>query len=172
MKFWDNIQPEKIKLAYEGPISNRVISRLAEQIDREFQAKERIKRKLFSIFIEFAQNILFYSPTTHFANSRVKMSYFIIHEAQNAWILSAGNYIQNNKIENLKQRCLVINSLNTSELRKYRLDIIARPWAEKTKGAGIGLIKVALISNNHLEFTINKINDQLSFLTLSTKILK
>ena len=172
MKYWDNIQPNKIKLAYEGPISNKVISRLAEQIDREFQPKERIRRKLFSIFIEFAQNILFYSPITYFANSRVKMSYFIIHEEQNAWILSAGNYIQSHKADALEKRCLTINSLNNNELRKYRLDILARPWTQKAKGAGIGLIKVALISNNHLEFTINKINDQLSFLTLSTKILK
>ncbi|MDX2301662.1 MAG: SiaB family protein kinase [Microscillaceae bacterium] len=172
MKYWKDIQPDKIMLNYEGPISNSVISRLAGQIEDKFRPKECIKRKLFSIFIELAQNILYYSAITQKSNIRAKMCYFMIYEEKEAWVLSTGNYINTHKSVDLQQRCLLINSLSEQELRRYRLNILAQPWSEKAKGAGIGLVKVALISNNHLDISVKKMNEQLSFLTLSTKVSK
>lgn len=162
----------KTIVSYKGPISNMILVKISDEIKIKFRHKARISRKLFSIFIELAQNILYYSPELASSSEKGKIAHFSIEEENDHYLIIAGNYVENNTPEEMNARCKKINGMNEQELRNYRKNILENPPNKKSKGAGIGLIKVALTSGSPLLNSIDKVNDQYSFLTISTKIPK
>ncbi len=174
MKSWEAFfsKSDGSIVSYEGPVNHTVISRISDEIEHKFDKVPRVRRKLFSIFIELSENILYYSPETNISGQKGRMGLIAIQETKNHYILVAGNYVRSSSIEGITKRCSYINSLDEKGLRRYRLALLARPLMGEGRGAGIGLIKVALTSGHPLDIGLKKINDQTSFLTIAAKVSK
>lgn len=160
-------------ISYKGSVTADILSEIAKEINITFSNNRIIRRKLVAIFIELAQNISFYSVEfNQFGTSKERVGTIILFEDEQKYTLIAGNLVQTQEIEELQSQFKIVNSLTHQELRKYKREQRDLPTNHNSKGAGIGFIQVALISNNPLEIVTRKLSEGLSFFSLSVTLNK
>ncbi|TAE74421.1 MAG: hypothetical protein EAZ85_04765 [Bacteroidetes bacterium] len=164
--------PENIVLSYKGPITTSLISGLNQEIQTKFKDNPRINRKLTSIYMELAQNIFYYSVEINQFGEGDKVGMIVVSQDIDNYYLITGNLIETKQGDFLKQQAEKINSLDVEGLRKYRLEIVESPINPQSKGAGVGLIKACLVSENAVGVDIQMIDEHLSFYTIIIKIKK
>ncbi|MCS6821738.1 MAG: SiaB family protein kinase [Microscillaceae bacterium] len=166
---------QNVLISYKGPISDIILAEISRDIRNKFASNPQVSRKLFSIYMELAQNILYYSAEKiSFAGRKDSVGIIIITEYKNYYIFSCGNLVENEYIDELIESCEIINRMasDRNKLREYKRDQRSNPTNQRSKGAGIGLIQVVLTSGNPLKVEYKKINDHFSFFSLSVVINK
>ena len=82
-----------------------------------------------------------------------------------------GNLIKNENIGPVIDKCELINTLDKEGLRKLKREQLKQHDSTRT-GADIGLIQLAITSDNPLDIEINQIDKKCSFFTIRVKINK
>jgi uncharacterized protein YneR len=174
VSYYARLYHKTIVLSYKGPMNHAIIAGISNEIEKKFKKNSKVSRKLFSIFLEVAQNIFYYSAEVNQFANQDKVGVIVIGETDEYYLMTSGNLVFEGVVQELKQRCEYINSLDTEALRKHRLDLVEKNEEDnpKSRGAGIGLVKVALVSENPLNIEMEKIDDQFTFFTLTVKISK
>ena len=60
-EYHTQINQENIILSYKGPITAMLIAELSRDIRKEIRSNKKASKKVFSVFMELAQNVLYYS---------------------------------------------------------------------------------------------------------------
>ncbi|MBX2843818.1 MAG: SiaB family protein kinase [Flammeovirgaceae bacterium] len=172
-EYYSLIHQESILISYKGPVTPVIMAEISSDIREKLAENPTASRKVFSVFMELAQNILYYSAEkVSFSDRRDSVGMLLVTETDDDYIFSCGNLVKSEFVEELVESCDTINSLSRDELRKYKREQRNRPQKERSKGAGIGLIHVAITSDSPLELEVHNVNDEVSFFSLSVKITK
>ncbi len=161
-------------ISYKGPFDKLAIGNMSTYIREMLNFNEKIGKKIFKIFIEISQNIGYYS---YEKNKYCKhpeeagVGTIMLFETDSHFYIVAGNLIENTQVEKLETKCNLVSSLDIEGLRELRRTQLELPDSEKG-GANIGLIHVALLSENKLEHNFSKLNELFSFFTISIKVNK
>jgi hypothetical protein len=162
-----------VLISYKGPVTDVIMAEISRDIRSKFSDNQKASRKLFSIFMELAQNILYYSAEkVHFGDNQDSVGTILITEAEDHYTFSCGNLVENSYIQELVTDCEYINSLDRENLREYKREQRAKPQKERSKGAGIGLIHVALTSENPLSVDYIPVDDAFTFFSIAVKVHK
>ncbi len=162
---------DDVLISYKGPVSDLILAEISRDIRDKFSENPKASKKLFSIFVELAQNILYYSSEkVQFGSRNDSIGTILITRTRKYLTFSCGNLVQNKYIDDLVEGCEKINSLNRDELREYKRETRSAPQKERSKGAGIGLIQVALTSGNPLGVEARYVDEKYSFFSLSVRI--
>jgi len=178
LSFYKRMNEFKIILSFKGAFSQEVLVELGDVIKIKFgnplNKKVKIFRRIFSIFIELSQNILKYSAErmTIDDEQEVGVGIIVLNEMNDCFKIISGNMIENDKIENLKKRCDLINSLSQEQLKDYFHKIRKEKHLQSESGANLGFIEIARKSTRPLIYSISPLDSQLSFLTLTISIPK
>jgi len=175
LEYHMSMEAHNILTYYKGPFDELVLSRIGDFLRNKFPEYPRAGKRLFSVFIEMAQNISYYSAeTNHFGSEKDKygVGTVMIYEDANNYVLTAGNLIEKTFGEAITERCKEINTLNTNELRKLKKELRSKPRSEGQKGGNIGLVHMALKSGEPLEVETKGVDEQHSFFILTAKITK
>ncbi len=174
-------------LYYKGPFDKDILANISLQLRRRFADNPRMSAKLFSIFIELAQNIAYYSEESNFfydENVKKDIKYsddtrknngvgtVVIHNEDKEIILSAGNLVPTEKVKEIVAKCEEINALSIDELRALKKEVRSLERTEHQKGGNIGLIQVALKSEHPLQVEFKKVDDRNSYFIISSTIEK
>jgi hypothetical protein len=165
---------QNILLSYKGPVNKHVLSIMSSYIKDLLSYHEKISKKIFKIFVELAQNISIYSEERNKYGRNTEESgvgTIVIIETAKSFHLITGNLLKTSEVEGLRNKCEHINKLDVKELRSYKRSRLELPDSEKG-GANVGLIHVAITSENPLDYEISKIDENISFFTLSVKVDK
>lgn len=164
---------EDVIISYKGPVTDVILSEISRDIRHKFAEDRKTSKRLFSIFIELAQNILYYSSEKiNFADRRDSIGTILITKQKDkGHTFSCGNLVEAHFVEQLIESCEKINSLDRDGLREYKREMRMAPQSERSKGAGIGLIQVALTSRSPLKVEARPVNDEYSFFSLTVKIM-
>lgn len=164
---------KNVLISYKGPVTDVIMAELSRDIRDKFAANPRASRKLFAIFMELAQNVLYYSAEKKITGDREEsIGTILITEASEHYTFGCGNLVENKYISELVEACEHINSLDRDSLREYKREKRSGKPGERSKGAGIGLIQVALTSENPLRAQYTQVDDAFSFFSVSVKVLK
>lgn len=162
---------DDVLISYKGPVTDVLLAEISRDIRDKFSDNPKISKKLFSVFIELAQNILYYScEKISFGERNDSIGTILITKTIEHFTFACGNLVENQYIEDLVESCKLINSLDREKLREYKRETRSAPSKDRSKGAGIGLIQVALTSGNPLEVEARRVDDQFSFFSISVKI--
>ena len=175
VKMFDHfvIQDKQILISYKGPVTPVIMAEISRDIQDKLAENPRASRKVFSVFMELAQNILYYSSEKiQYAGRIDSVGMLRILELDDHYVFSCGNTINREHVEQLIESCNTINSLDKDELRKLKRHQRRQPSSEISQGAGIGLVQVAIISGNPLEIQAQDLDDDHSIFTLSVNINK
>jgi Family of unknown function (DUF6272) len=162
----------EVLFSYKGPVNHALVADLSNSLRTLLANNQKVRRKVVSVFIELAQNIIYYSAETCKYNRVDKVGLILFQETPEGFWLSLGNMVEEKAITVLQERHEKINSFDEEGLRKYRLELVESTDNELSKGAGIGLVKVALTSQNPIEMKIETVEDNRTFYIVTVKFEK
>ena len=124
--------------------------------------------------MELVQNIGFYAAIPKGARLPEPTGLVLLTDEGDYFAMSSGNFMRTASITKLVNKCDYINSMTPAELRKYRAEIVDKPTEEGSRGAGVGLVKIALMADAPLEMDVPVWNDKddLALYCIKVKINK
>lgn len=181
------LDPQNAVLYYKGPFDKDILANISLQLRRRFADNPRMSAKLFSVFIELAQNIAYYSEESNFFYQEDKkkdikysdeekknngVGTVVIHNEGTEVVLSAGNLVPSEKVKEIIAKCEEINSLSIDELRALKKEVRSVERTQEQKGGNIGLIQVALKSEHPLQVEFKEVDDKNAYFIISATIEK
>lgn len=174
--YYMDFEKNNVIIYYKGPFLESILARISEDIKLRFENDPITRQKVFSIFIELAQNIAHHSSERNiYTSDQLKRSgngTFQISETDTHFTLIAGNLIRNEQVPEIIDKCNTINELDVEGLRKLKRDLRNLPKREQQKGANIGLVDIALKAQNPLQVEVAPLNEELSYFIISVDVLK
>lgn len=165
-----------VLICYHGPVNTAILHEISKDIKEKFPQDTFLGKRMFSIYIELAQNILYYSAEKNLLNSQLdSVGTILLKQTDKRYIFSCGNLVENQYIDELIDNCEEINHTlrnDRSKLREAKRQQLQSKPKARSKGAGIGLIQVALTSRNPLTAEYRRIDDLHSFFSLVVKVDK
>lgn len=170
--FYNKTDLQGLNTLFRLTISQEILVEIAINLQENIQCREAVKGKMFAIFIELAQNIHAHSAERQ-GKKDSGIGILSISESPTYYLLSSGNKIHNSKVEKVLERCRYINTLNKEGLRAfYRSERTNSFRLKRKKGAYLGFIDMARRSQNPLEVKVNKLNEDISFFSITVKVNK
>ncbi|SLM64091.1 MULTISPECIES: SiaB family protein kinase [Dickeya] len=158
-EFIDLSQQQHIALYYVGYFSQNIVCSLAETVRLQLEKRcvpPAIRRRLFSSFIEMAQNIIHYSacalnPETQ--NNEIRHGSVCIGVEAGKYFLLSANRVSATDINTLRGRLEVLGTMTSDEIRLAYKASLREATPASSKGADIGLLTVARDASEPLQFT-------------------
>ncbi len=175
-EYYNKMCDQNIVLDFQGVMSQDLLVGMAEMIKNKFTlkfGKTVLVKKMFSIFIELAQNIAFYSHERvelEDGKEKIGAGIIVVTEQDTYYTITSGNKIEKNKATEIAAQCKKLNALKEDELKSYYKEKLREPRPEGKKGGGVGLVEILRKSKSKIEYEVTPINDIESFLVLSVKI--
>ncbi len=165
----------KILLYYKGPFDELILTKIGNYLRTKFSQTPKAGSKIFAIFIEMAQNISYYSAETDLFDDSVKtygIGTIVVNELADSYKLISGNMVTHDIAQEIIEKCRAINTLDTEGLRNMKKEMRSLPRRDDHKGGNIGLIQMAIKSENPLDVETKAFDEVHAFLTISTTIDK
>ena len=173
-KFHNTLLDQKISLVYEGEVNQsivKVFTAMTEKNMSDSSENTKTTKRLYHVMVECMQNICKHSadPLTG-ADINPGSGIVLLGERDNAFNLTTGNAIKNDKIEAMASTLDEFNALDPAGVKaKYKEMIKASRLSEKA-GAGLGFIDIIKKTGNKIEYHFEPMNDETSFFIFTTKV--
>ncbi len=161
----------EIILEYSGHPTFSTIGRLLLVLKKKVTEKDiniATYKKIISLMIESLENVYKYVDQYH-DNHFIFEKYppqFILARKRDRYYIKVSNPIKTDDAFKLKGRLDFINSKTYEQLRALYLHTISNGKFTPKGGAGLGIIEMAKIATEPLEYTFTPINDQFNEYTL------
>jgi hypothetical protein len=164
---------QNLILVYEGEFTQEITKSVLAMAERNMDAfgeEASIKRKVFNVMVECLQNICKHAESYDTESYGKNSAIFMIGKHKNEYIITSGNAIPKDRVQELSARLAHINSLDKDGLKELYKEIIKNGELSSKGGAGLGFIDMARKSGHKLRYDFEPINDRLSFFSLRTII--
>jgi hypothetical protein len=160
-----------LNLIYSGDFTQEIVKGILAMTEASIQDERDhlVRNKIFNVVVELLQNVYKHADDPE-QGKEGKTGMFLIGEQANAYALTAGNLILNSKTKELSQYISSVNAMNKQALEQRHQEALG---AETEDGClGIGFVDMRIKSNSILEFQINPIDKDYSFLTIQVSVAK
>jgi len=158
---------KKILIDFEGAISYATMERLLNKLraSSDFQDMGKPARKrLYGTVVESIDNIFKYGVGIRgkeLANKRAPI--LNVSKTKGRFIVTAGNMVRNEDIEDLKFKLDRVNQLDDEALKSLYEDIINKESTDEDRGAGLGLITMAMRSEEEIGYSFTEVDNHHSY---------
>ncbi|NJN26518.1 MAG: hypothetical protein HC819_11345 [Cyclobacteriaceae bacterium] len=163
-----------IILVYEGEFTQEITKSVLAMAERNMDSigeESGIKRKVFNVMVECLQNIVKHGEEYISGEKQINTAIFMIGKHKDSYIITSGNPIRNDLVENLREKLDMINSLDKEGLKSLYKDIIKSGTGLTEKGgAGLGFVDMARKSGQKLEYGFEPLKGDHSFFSLKTTV--
>jgi hypothetical protein len=121
-------------------------------------------KKVLLVMIETLENIMKYGAAMVFSQPEgfgTTPAFTIIKEGER-YLVHASNALPQQEIPQLEKRLAYLNTLSPQGIKDLYKDTITNGEFTKHGGAGLGLIEIAKISGNRLDYDFTPINESFS----------
>lgn len=158
--FFTLARQHQIIFYYVGYFSQNIVAAMAEAVKLQLEeagVAGPTRRKLFSSFVEMAQNIIHYSADTLTPASQKEGelrhgSVCIRHENDGSFLLLCANPIDPQTGDELRTKLDRLRSMTLDEIKQAYRQTLREDTPEGSKGAGMGFLTVARDAREPLEF--------------------
>lgn len=171
-KIPDKLTTDKVViLEYKGIIDIEKIEDLISKTKEKLQnveIKNQVKKKTINILVECLENIHKYSTDKDIEKNYLpEVSVFY----NNDFItIESKNPIDKSNIEKLEKHIELVNNYDKENLKKLYEEVISNGNLSEKGGAGLGLIDIALKSNNKIEYSFSEIDSELYYFEMKIVI--
>jgi hypothetical protein len=158
---------KSILVDFEGSISYATMERLLNRlrVAREFQDMEKPARKrLYGTVVESIDNIFKYGVGIRgnaLANKRAPV--LSVVKEKDYFIVTAGNMVRNEDIDDLRFKLDRVNQLDNEALKSLYEEIINKESNDDDRGAGLGLITMAMRSEQEIKYSFTTVDGDHSY---------
>lgn len=161
-------------LVYQGSFSDKITEVIVKLNERnvandkeEDPVNYRTKNKVSYILVECFQNLIRHGNIhDQILKGSAKPGIFLTRNSIDQFYITSANIISNDKVADLKEKLLHINSLDAESLKELYLTVLSEESFSEKGGAGLGLIEMARKSGKNLEYDFEYINSEYSFFYL------
>lgn len=157
--FSDFVAERHIVFYYFGYFSQNIVSAMAEAVRVRLEQSEKAastRRKLFSSFVEMAQNIIHYSSSTltpsDGKDKELRQGSLCIGGDGQRYFLQCANPVADADAESLKARLETLRSMTLEDIKRAYRETLRSDQPDSSKGAGLGFLTVARDASEPLDF--------------------
>ena len=166
IEYHEKMAEQDILVIHKGDFSQDAIFPILQIIEENLQKEKKdavSKKRVFHILVELLQNV-----SNHcLKEDGKKEGIFLIGETDEHFIINTGNLMRNEFVDDFKDHLDQINTLNGKELKNLYLSKLRDRNNPKNNSAGIGLVDIARRIISPINYSIHKIDDKKSFLTIN-----
>lgn len=159
-----------IMTCFNGPFSHSIIEEIGKAV-RNHLAEENIPQNavldVFAVYIEMAQNVRNYLAVREITQAEAASSIITIARHSSGYKLSSGNCMLNSDGSGLCARIDEINSMTPEERKRNYRELLRRDVEPGSLGAGLGFLEIAKRTTANMQYSIRKIDETYSFITLT-----
>lgn len=166
-----------IIFSFSGYLSEGILYSLGDALRHKMALEDTdltTIKKVFSVFIEQAQNIIRYSAEKVQGNvgKSVELSsgMVTIGMEQGHFFIVCANTILEEDVPRLRQRLEMLQKMGKDEIKAYYKEQLREAPEEKSRGATIGLIEIARRASEPIEFDFDRIDSDKHFFCLKVSI--
>jgi hypothetical protein len=127
------------------------------------------KRRVFSILVEIIENVAKYSPGRD-PEEKFGMPIAMIRFEGRTYIITTGNLVRNEKVDQLKATIDTINSYDKAGLKELFRKSLSEQGDSSDSTGNMGFIDMARKSGSKLDYQFEKLNDSFSYYILSVRV--
>ncbi|MFZ6644467.1 SiaB family protein kinase [Undibacterium sp. TJN25] len=153
------VESHDVIFYYVGYFSQNIIAAMAEAVKMRVEyvgAAGLTRRKLFSSFIEMAQNVVHYSADFYEkaeqAEGAMRHGSVCISGSGERYYLYCVNPVQAEVAGRLREKLEHLRTLTIDEIKSEYKVMLRAETPEESKGAGLGLLTMARDASEPLEF--------------------
>ena len=111
--------------------------------------------------IETLENLMKYReyPVQKDGNEKEFTPLFSVIKERDRYFINSCNTLEYNKMESLEKRLIYLNNLTPQGIKEYYKETITNGQFSQQGGAGLGLIEMAKISGNKIEYMFQRVDD-------------
>ena len=128
--------------------------------------KTAIKRRMYIVAVEALENIFRHTNDKLKKLNNIKFSIKLV---DNTYVLEFVNVIFCKESEELKKILCNIKDKSKGEIKELYKATITKAQITPKGGAGLGLIEIAKVSNNNINYKFNNIGDDICEFVLEVK---
>jgi len=166
-----------IQFSYKGPITQDVLISLGDTIKEKLHRDDcdaKVIRKVFSVLVEAAHNILKYSSektTVDTSNKSIGIGLIGIGKsAANVFVIFSGNLVRTDEAKKIAAKLDNINQLSREEINKLYQQQLKQGTLTADGSAGLGLFEVARKSDCPIDFSFTPVGDDLVFFEMKISV--
>ena len=174
LEFRNDLAEQGVLFCFNGPINQEMTERLGAALRAQFDLKQTrptVTMKVFSAFVEMAQNVSRYSTETAQRTEEEghAMGALVIGYQSDQYYIQCGNQIDAQSSEALSDFLTRIKTMDRTALRKFYKERRRDAPPAGSKGAGLGLIELARHSRD-FHFEIKPLDSKTAFFTLTVYV--
>ncbi|MEN8122078.1 MAG: SiaB family protein kinase [Bacteroidota bacterium] len=153
---------------HKGNFSPIVIDPVLSVVEKNITNKTiNIQKLAYHLILEALQNVSLHSLELN----HEKEAIFMISKRNGNFYISTGNFLKARKVELLKSQLTTLKKMDKTQIKNLYDEIIHKKSASHTKNKiGLGLIDIALESNNQFDYSFIDVTDNVSFYTFKVKV--
>ncbi|MFP4160809.1 MAG: SiaB family protein kinase [Ectothiorhodospira sp.] len=163
---------------YVGYFSQNIINAMGDAVRARLESAEApggVRRRLFSIFVEMAQNIVHYSsdqlPHARDPGAEIRGGSVCICQDDTRYHIICRNPITADWADRLREELEKLRQMSREEIRQaYRRQMREGKPDETSKGAGLGLLTIARDSQDGIDFSLEQGSEGTPLLTLKATL--
>lgn len=155
-----------IQFSYKGPISQEVLVSLGETIKEKLHREDcdaKVVRRVFSVLVEAAHNILKYSSEKAYLDASNKSTGIgligIGKNDNDLFLIFSGNIVSQDEATTIENKLKYINSLTADELTTSYQQQLRKGTLSADGSAGLGLYEVARKSDRPIDYSFTQLDD-------------
>jgi len=155
----------EVILSYRGGISPVLLHKMSLLLKDNEKIPSQIRKKIYTVFMEVMQNILFYSAERNKIGTKQEKSGSVsIYFSEGNYHIVAFNLVESKWIRMISERCESISSMQHEELRKLKFQERLREAPENE--FSIGLVKVALSARTPFQYAFEDVGSAHSLFSI------
>ena len=173
--FYRKMEDENIILSFKGTFSEELLTSILHIVESKMvslNVPNAKKKRVFNVLVECFQN-LYHHIETFVEEDEVKQqksALIMVKYNNEKFTITTGNFVMQDRIPELKEKLVLVNQMNSEDLRElYRTKLEQDGRTEKGT-AGLGLIDIARKSKNKLEYQIIDVTESIGFFCLNVLI--
>jgi len=159
-----------IIFSFNGFISECILFALGDALKKKMSLDETdasTMKRVFSIFVEQAQNIIRYSAETLVKDgqevNRISSGLITVGSEDGRFFIVCGNVMHQKDAQALEARLEKVRGLDAAGIKAYYIEKIKDPVESASKGANLGLIEIARRASEPIQFDFMKIDELTTF---------
>lgn len=167
-----------ISFSFIGSIDVDIVDHILAAVHSKLESETlnpTVKKRVYLVLVECLQNLCKQIDALNkseriSSDLNTTSASFGIEGVNGDFHIATANYIENEKIENLKNWLDEINSYDKAQLKQLYNKVLTNKSFSEQGGAGLGFIDIALKTGNKLVFEFEPINNEFSYFTINVKI--
>ncbi|PID92553.1 MAG: hypothetical protein CSA96_02670 [Bacteroidetes bacterium] len=157
-------------IQYRGVINFETMDMVLNQLRDNpvfYEMPKPVRKRLYSALAESMDNIFKYAARSEELESQdIGMPQVAVERDGDRFSIVAGNMILNDQIDELQFKLDRVNQLDLEALKSLYEDVITRETKASDRGAGLGLITMAMRTDHDINYRFESIDEDHSFFSM------